>query len=256
MFRKAYLLGLTLLVGTAAAAGAAPQPQRVALQSETWRDILSDLFRERGTRDGGSLLGDRKIEAGLREALEVGTKNAVKKTGRADGFFRNADIRIPLPKQLRPVEQGLRLVGQERVVDQFVLSMNRAAERAAPQAASIFLDAIRGIQFSDVRRIFSGGDTAATDFLRDRTSQRLATAFDPIVGKAMDEVGVTRQYRQLTGRLENLPLGGVRSFDLNDYVVEQSLNGLFHVLGEEEKAIRRNPVARVTQLLKDVFGNR
>lgn len=261
MFKKSAILMLSalLLVGTSVSAAPELRPQRMAQGGNILEDVLGDLLgnrRSSGQNRSGSLLGDAKIESGLREALEIGTRNAVKKTGKLDGYFRNTDIRIPLPKQLRSAEKGLRLLGQGERVDDFVLSMNRAAEKAAPQAASIFLGAVREMKFSDVRRIFTGGDTAATDFLRDRTTDRLSDAFHPIVEKAMDEVGVTRQYRQLTGRLEALPLGGVRGFNLDDYVVDQSLNGLFHVLGEEEREIRRNPSARITKLLKDVFGSR
>lgn len=261
MFKKpaALMLSALLLIGTGASAASPSRPeQRLALSGDWLEDLLGGLLgnRRSGDRERGSLLGDARIESGLREALEIGTRNAVKKTGKIDGYFRNADIRIPLPKQLRSAEKGLRLLGQGERVDEFVLSMNRAAERAAPQAASIFLGAVREMKFSDVRRIFSGGDTAATDFLRDRTTDRLTQAFQPIVGKAMDDVGVTRQYRQLTGKLDALPLGGVRGFNLDDYVVDQSLNGLFHMLGQEEREIRRNPVARVTKLLKEVFGAR
>jgi hypothetical protein len=194
-----------------------------------------------------------RLADGLKEALRVGTDNAVRSTGRVDGFFRNAAIKILMPKQLRTVERGLRAVGQGAIVDEFVLGMNRAAEKAAPHAREIFLDAIMEMTFDDARRIFSGGDTAATDYFRGKTEERLAHAFRPIVEDAMDDVGVTRQYKELVGRYGAFGLGG-EAVDIDGYVVARALDGIFHVLGEEERKIRRDPAARVTAILKEVFG--
>ena len=199
-------------------------------------------------------VGDTRIIAGLREALEVGVGNAVNVTGRLDGFFRNAAIKILLPRELQTVGKTLRALGQGRLVDEFVLSMNRAAERAAPQARRIFVGALREMTFDDARRILTGGDTAATDYFRRKTEDELTDAFHPIVERAMDEVGATRQYKELTGRLRDLPLGRSQSLDIDDYVVGKALDGLFYMVGEEERKIRRNPAARVTQILQDVFG--
>jgi hypothetical protein len=190
---------------------------------------------------------------GLKEALRVGTDNAVRSTGRVDGFFRNAAIKILMPKQLRAVERGLRAVGQDAIVDEFVLGMNRAAEKAAPFAREIFVDAIMEMTFDDARRIFTGGDTAATDYFRRKTEDRLARAFRPVVEDAMDDVGVTRQYKEIVGGYAGLALGG-EAVDIDGYVVSKALDGIFHVLGEEERKIRRDPAARVTAILKDIFG--
>lgn len=201
-------------------------------------------------------LSEARIVAGLREALEVGVGNAVDVTGRLDGFFRNAAIKILLPRELQSLGKTLRAVGQGRLVDEFVMSMNRAAERAAPQARRIFVGAIREMSFDDARRILTGGDTAATDYFRRKTEDELANAFHPIIEKAMDEVGATRQYKDLTGRLRDLPFARGQSLDIDDYVVGKALDGLFYIVGEEEKKIRRNPVARVTDILQDVFGTR
>ena len=194
-----------------------------------------------------------RLTDGLKEALRVGTDNAVRSTGRVDGFFRNAAIKILRPKQLRTVERGLRAVGQGAIVDEFVLGMNRAAEKAAPFARDIFVDAIMEMTFDDARRIFSGGDTAATDYFRAKTEERLARAFRPIVEDAMDDVGVTRQYKELVGTYGAF-LGGGEAVDIDGYVVARALDGIFHVLGEEERKIRRDPAARVTAFLREVFG--
>ena len=201
-------------------------------------------------------ISDDKVASGLKEALRVGTDNAVKYTGRKDGYFGNAAIKILMPKNLRPLESGLRAVGYGPKVDEFILSMNRAAERAAPEAKAIFRDAILAMTFEDVRKILHGSDTAATEYFQARTSSRLTVAFRPVVERAMRENGVTRQYEALVGQYESLPFMKGPNFDINEYVVSQALGGLFHILGEEEKKIRKNPAARVTSLLKEVFTKR
>jgi hypothetical protein len=190
--------------------------------------------------------------AGVREALRIGAQNAVSRTGRRDGFWGNLAIRILLPKELRPVERGLRAVGQDALVDEFVLSMNRAAERAAPYALDIFVDAVAEMTIDDAVGIVRGGETAATDYFRAKTEERLARAFRPVVEDSMEKVGATRRYKELTGQLPFFGRGS--KLDLDGYVVSRALDGLFHVLGEEEAKIRRDPAARVTQILRDVFG--
>ncbi len=199
-------------------------------------------------------LSDAKIGEGLKEALKVGTENTVTFTGKTDGFFLNQAIKILMPEKLRTLEKGLRTVGYGPQVDEFVLSMNRAAEKAAPFAKQIFWDAIREMTFEDVRKIFSGHETAATEYFQGKTTDKLTVIFKPIVDRAMNEVGVTRQYKDLVGRYEAIPFVKKESFDIDQYVVTKALGGLFHVLGDEEKKIRTNPAARTTDLLKEVFG--
>ncbi len=203
-------------------------------------------------RPGG--LNDAKIASGLKEALQIGTQNAVNLTGRLDGYFRNEVIKILMPEKLQTLEKGLRLVGYGPRVDEFVLSMNRAAERAAPRAKAIFWDAIGEMSFEDARKILNGGDTAATDYFQDKTTDRLTAAFRPVVDKAMNEVGVTRRYKELIGRYEAIPFVTSERLDIDQYVVTKALDGLFYVVGEEERKIRTNPTARVTDLLQEVFA--
>jgi uncharacterized protein DUF4197 len=200
--------------------------------------------------------GDAKIAKGLKEALKVSTGNAVTVTGKVDGYFRNEAIRILMPEKLHPLEKGLRTVGLGSKVDEFVLSMNRAAEKAAPLARDIFIGAIKEITFDDVRAILHGGDTAATDYFRSKTTAKLTIAFEPAVKQAMGETGVTRQYEDLAGRYERLPLVHHEAFDLDAYVVSKALDGLFLVVGQEERKIRLDPAAQVTSLLRDVFGKK
>lgn len=214
---------------------------------------LDRLFRGLGVGQPGGL-SDVKIGSGLKEALQVGTENAVNLTGRPDGYFLNEAIKILMPEKLRTLEQGLRAVGYGPKVDEFVLSMNRAAERAAPHAKQIFWDAVGEMTFDDARRILGGHETAATDYFKDKTTDKLTAAFRPVVDQAMNEVGVTRQYKQLVGRFQAIPFAQSEAFDIDGYVVGKSLGGLFHVVGEEEKKIRTNPAARTTDLLKEVFA--
>jgi len=200
-------------------------------------------------------LSDSKIASGLKEALQVGATNAVKLTGKPDGYFANPAIKILLPKNLRPVETGLRAVGYGPKVDSFVLSMNRSAEAAAPAAKKIFLDAILSMSFDDARKILSGSDTAATDYFKQKTTPQLTTAFSPIVKKTMEQNSVTKQYEALTGKAQSLPFMKNENFDITSYVTSQALNGLFYMLGQEEKKIRKDPAAQTTSLLKEVFGH-
>ena len=197
---------------------------------------------------------DSKIASGLKEALRVGTENAVKITGQRDGYFGNEVIKILMPNNFRPVEKALRAVGYGPKVDGFVLSMNRAAEAAAPAARKIFGDAILSMSFDDAQKIFSGGDTAATDYFKSKTSEQLTAAFRPAVERTMNENGVAQQYNALLGQAQSIPFMKSPSLDITQYVVSKALDGLFYTLGQEEKKIRKDPVARTTSLLKDVFG--
>ena len=214
---------------------------------------LDQLFKGLGIGQQSGL-SDAKVGSGLKEALKVGTENTVKLTGRTDGYFMNQAIKILMPEKLQTLEKGLRLVGYGPQVDEFVLSMNRAAEQAAPQAKQIFWDAIGEMTFDDARKILKGSDTAATEYFRDKTSEKLTAAFRPVVDRTMNEFNVTRQYKDLVGRYQAIPFAKAETLDIDGYVVGKALDGLFHVLGEEEQKIRTNPAARVTDLLKEVFA--
>jgi hypothetical protein len=203
---------------------------------------------------GAKTLGDDKIISGLKEALSIGTENTVNLTGNTDGFLKNEAIKILLPEKLQSMDKALRLAGFGSRVDEFVVSMNRAAEQAAPLAKPIFKDAVTNMSFDDARKILNGGNTAATDYFKGKTRDQLATAFKPEVEKTMNQVGVTTQYKQLVGQYTTLPFVKGPAFDVDDYVVGKSLDGLFYTLAQEEQKIRTNPAARVTDILKEVFG--
>jgi Protein of unknown function (DUF4197) len=204
----------------------------------------------------GSGLSDAKIGSGLQEALRVGTENAVNITGQTDGFFKNQLIKILMPKTLQNMEKPLRFVGYGPQIDEFVLGMNRAAEKSVPFAKDIFWDAIGQMSFDDARKILAGSDTAATDYFKAKTSKKLQAAFKPSVEEVMGQVGVNQQYNELIGRYKDVPFAKSITFDVNQYVTEKTTDGLFFVVGQEEKKIRTNPAARVTDLLKEVFSKR
>ena len=206
------------------------------------------------TMRGGA--GDAKNASGLKEALMIGTDHAVDLTGNIDGFLKNEAIKILLPDSLRTAEKGLRLVGMGAKIDEFELSMNRAAEKAVPAARSFFKDAVTQMTFDDIRKIMTGGNTSATDYFKTKTADKLSASFRPTVESAMEEIGVVKQYKQLTGGLQSLPFARGQDFDITSYVVGKTLDGLFHMLGEEEKKIRTDPDAQITPLLKEVFGKR
>ena len=214
---------------------------------------LEQLERNLGLGNASNL-SDSKVTSGLKEALRVGTETSVKLTGRTDGYFKNQAIKILLPGKLHSLETGMRAIGFGPKIDAFVLSMNRSAEAAAPAAKKIFTDAILEMSFEDARKILSGGDTAATDYFKGKTTSRLTAAFKPVVEKTMDENGVMKQYKGLTEQYQSIPFAKNESFDVNKYVVEKALDGLFYELADQERQIRKDPAKRTTALLKEVFG--
>ena len=210
-----------------------------------------------------SSLSTIQIDAGLKEALSIGAERAVALLGKADGFLHDGHVRISLPSSLQTVATGLRAIGQGNYVDEFEKTLNRAAEEAIPETLNIIKDTVQAMSLDDARSILSGGDDAATQFLRKQAGDRLHQAAKPIVSRATEKTGVTSAYKNVMGQaqeggssfgmLGNL-LGG-QSMDLDEYVTTKALDGLFLKLAAEEKAIRENPIARSTELLKQVFAN-
>lgn len=198
-------------------------------------------------------LSDSDMTQGLKEALNVGTGNAVGFLSKKDGYFKNPNVKIPLPEPLRKVEGLLKTVGFGEQVTNFELSMNRAAERAVPEAKNLFVEAISEMNFQDAQQIIKGRENEATLFFKDKTSPRLRELFKPIAHNAMAEVGVTKNYQEINQKLGSIPMGSQLNFDLDGYVTDKTLDGLFYMIAEEEKKIRQNPAARVTDMLKKVF---
>ncbi|HET6433297.1 DUF4197 domain-containing protein [Dyella sp.] len=254
-------LGSGLLLASAPATGAGQ-----------FKDLLNKARQAAQDRTDGrsaSSLPGSDIAAGLKEALAQGTTRAINSLGRDGGFWNNEKVRIPLPGKLAQAGELARQLGQGAKVDAFELSLNRAAEKAVPQVADIFGDAIRKMTLDDARGILAGGDHAATDFFRRVAGDALSARIRPIVAQATDSVGVTQKYKAFTsgsgGALGDVlgSLGGIggksaggSALDLDDYVTRKTMDGLFTIIGEQEQSIRENPAARTTDLLKKVFGSR
>ncbi|HYL15068.1 MAG TPA: DUF4197 domain-containing protein [Terriglobales bacterium] len=217
--------------------------------------VWQTITKSRSNLNAANLSND-KITAGLKEALKVSTGKAVASTGRPDGFLKNEAIKILLPEKLRTAGKGMRLLGMGPQLDELEIGMNRAAEQATPMAKQIFLNALMKMSIGDARSILTGGDNAATEYFRRQSSGELTTAFKPIVYQSMQRVGVIKQYNRLTQNSMAAPLLQTQGFDLDNYVVGKTLDGLFYILGQEEKQIRKDPAARTTALLREVFGTR
>jgi hypothetical protein len=194
------------------------------------------------------------IIAGLKQALEIGTNNSVSFLGKADGFYGNPLFKIPFPEEAKVVEEKLRDLGMHRLLDDFIRTMNRGAENAVKLAAPIFVDAIKQMSFDDARNILRGPDDAATEYFRSKTSDRLAELFKPEVQSALDRVDATKYWGDITTTYNRIPFVKRVETDLSKYVTEKTMNALFTKVAEEEKLIRTDPAARVTDLLKKVFG--
>ncbi len=203
-----------------------------------------------------ALLDEQTVAAGLREALRVATDRTVVSTSKLDGFLGNALIRIVMPEQFEVAAKTLRAVGFGKQVDELEIGMNRAAERAAGEATEVFLNAITQMTLEDAFSILNGGDNAVTNYFRSRTEESLHERFKPIVTEKMSEIGLYKVYNGLTDYYNKLPLVTTPALDLDEYVTQHALNGLFTVLGQEEKRIRTDPLARTTDLLRRVFGSR
>jgi hypothetical protein len=207
-------------------------------------------------------LAPNEVALGLKQALTNGVEAAIRELGHKDGFLTNVHFRIAMPKQLRTVEEALRALKQQKMADEFVATMNHAAEKAVPEAAAVFAESISLISFADAQAILTGAPDAATQFFRRTTETNLYQRFLPIVKKATGSTGVTSNYKKVLSAVEkNKYLGEAldavsdpKSLDLDSYVTNKALDGLFKRIAEEEKRIREDPVARTTDLLRNVFG--
>ncbi len=200
-------------------------------------------------------LSEQQITDALKEALAKGIRQAVTNLGRAGGFLEDPKVRIPMPKNLQRIDETLRKLGQDKLADDFVDTLNHAAEEAVPQAASVLGDALKQMTVADATAILTGTNTAATAYFRRTSETNLYDRFLPIVRKATSQTGVTRTYKQMMDKVGfAAAFLGRDAGDLDGYVTRQTLDGLFVKIGEEEAAIRANPAARTTELLEKVFG--
>ncbi len=209
-----------------------------------------------GAGSSSAPLDEATVGRGLKEALRVGTQRAVARVSQTDGYWANDLIRIPLPEELQEMADLLRRIGFSRQVDEVELAMNRAAEKAAIEAAGVFTDAVLDMTIADAWGILRGGESAATNYFRDRTWDALEQRFRPIIDNKMNDVGLARQYERLAARYNAIPFVTRPAINLDDYLTERALEGLFHELADEEAKIRRDPIARTTELLRKVFARR
>lgn len=231
-----------------------------------WGDILKEVEKQApsvmeslsGSSTSAALpnnLSTEELIAGLKQALEIGTKRAVDTVSATDGYLGNPDIKIPLPNNLQAAAELLDNFGMSSLVEQFETSMNRAAEAAAPEAQAVFLDTLSEMTIEDAKEIYQGSDDAATQYFDDKTRDQLTQLFKPLVADSMTSAGVTKYYQQLVAEAQKYPLVSSLNLDLESYVTDQALDGLFVMLAAEEKAIREDPAARSTELLKKLFSN-
>ncbi|MEO8854564.1 MAG: DUF4197 domain-containing protein [Ginsengibacter sp.] len=216
-------------------------------------DTAKSILQSVGNATNGGLTTDEVVQ-GLKQALQFGTDSATTKLSALDGFYKDALVKIVMPPEAQNVEKTLRNIGLGGVVDNAVLSMNRAAEDASKYVGSIFLNAIKQMTIQDAFGILKGGNTAATDYLKQKTTAQLTTAFTPIVNKSLEKVDATKYWKDVFtayNRFSNKPV----NTDLTAYVTQKALDGLFTKIGLEEQEIRKDPAARVTDILKKVFSN-
>ena len=227
-------------------------PAAFALCSLTGCETAQQVLN--GMNTGSGALSSAEIAAGLKEALSIGTQNSNAKLSALDGFFGNAAIKILMPEEAQKVESTLRNIGLGSLVDKAVLSMNRAAEDAAKSATPIFVNAIKQMTITDAVGILKGGDYAATDYFKTKTTEPLTNAFRPVIEKALTKVDATKYWNDVFSAYNKFAAKPINT-DLAGYVTEKSLAGIFHEGGQEEQKIRKDPAARVTELLKKVFGS-
>lgn len=222
-----------------------------------WLDTIKKAGEEHlqgdSTDTTGSITTSEAI-SGLKAALDKAVDLSISLLGQTDGFLGNDKVRIPMPDTLGKVETALRLAGQAEMADQFVTSMNRAAEQAVPLTKDLFIEAIKRMTFEDAMSILNGGDTSATDYFQRTMTPDLKDKVRPVVSEATDSVNVTKYYKNMTSAVA---LTGISSnaIDLDGYVTDKALEGLFYIMGEEEKNIRENPLARTSDILQKVFGS-
>ncbi len=224
-------------------------------------DFMDDLKKavsgkpaSQATAVPGAVLTNTDMVGGLKEALAKGAQQAIAKLGKTDGFLKNAEVAIPMPESLKKVDKLLRKLGQGKKADEFVATLNHAAEQAVPEAATLFADAISQMTVQDAQTILKGPDNAATEYFRKTSGVKLAERFKPLVEAATDQAGVTRSYKELLDKAGPFAKVMSKDTDLDTYVTDKTVDGLFKMIAAEEKLIRQDPLARSTELLKKVFG--
>jgi hypothetical protein len=221
---------------------------------ESTQQIIKTIEQNYPAAAGGGQLSTADIAAGLKQALEVGAQNSSNQLSALDGFFKNAAIKILLPEEAQKVEKTLRDLGMGSLVDKAILSLNRAAEDATKSAAPIFVDAIKTMTIQDALGILKGGDFAATNYLKTKTTTALTSAFKPVIQQSLDKVSATKYWGDVFNTYNKFATNKINP-DLSGFVTDKAITGIFYQVSLEEQKIRKDPVARVTDLLKKVFGS-
>lgn len=223
----------------------------ILMSCETAQQVLGSIANSTGEPS------ITEVAMGLKEALTVGSQNSSTKLSLADGFFRDEVIKILLPAEAQKVERTLRSLGFNKLVDDAILSINRGAEDACKTAAPIFGNAIKEMSIQDAIGILKGNDSSATIYLKQKTTTALTSAFKPVIQESLNKVGATKYWSDVFGTYNSLPTTFKKiNPDLSAFVTERALSGVFHYVALEEQKIRKDPVARVTDLLKKVFGSK
>lgn len=205
-------------------------------------------------RAGLESVSNQEAGSGLKAALEKGAGSAVDLLGKTDGFLGNKDVKIPLPSTLKKYEKLMRGVGLGKYADELIVSMNRAAEQAVPEAKALFVDAIKKMSLKDAKGILTGGQTAGTDYFKRTTSSQLREKFLPIVKEATSKVQLAQTYNEYAQKGAQFGLISKENASLDEYVTQKSLDGLFYMVAQEEKKIRQNPLQEGSEIIKKVFG--
>jgi hypothetical protein len=219
------------------------------------KKATDEVKKVEGGDKGDNPLSNEDVVKGLKEALQVGTNNSTAATSKVDGFYKNPKIMIPFPPDAQKVRDNAVQFGMQSEVDKFEMNLNRAAEEASKTAATVFIDAITSMTVADGFSILKGADNAATQYLRDKTTADLLVKFKPIVQAAIDKVELTKSWKPIINVYNRIPGVEKQNPDLTDYVTRKALEGLFMLIQDEELKIRKDPVARVSDILKKVFSS-
>jgi hypothetical protein len=225
-----------------------------ACTSAQINQTIGEVNKAMGSQGGEKPLTSGEVGEGLKEALINGISKGSDLVSQMDGYFKNPEIKIPFPPDVKKVEDKLRQVGMGDQVDRFVMTLNRGAEDAAREAKPIFITAIKSMTIQDAWAILKGEDNAATEYLRRTTSPQLVEKFKPVIQNSLNKVSATKYYGDLVNNYNKIPFVEKVNPDLNDYATGKAIDGLFLMIAKEEKNIRKDPVARTTELLKKVFG--
>ncbi len=229
------------------------------LSQAGWKDYFNDIkqnIKGESDKSSGSSLSEETIVSALKQALTQGVEQSVKQLGKDNGFLGDASVKILMPRTLSKVEKGLRKVGQDEVADDFIGAMNHAAEQAMPKTTDILIKAVKDMTLKDAVKILKGEPDAATQYFKRTSSSHLSSAIKPIVQTATNSVGVTDSYKKMINKAGFLAKYVDKdSLDIDQYITDKAVDGLFTKIAVEEKRIREDPVARTTDLLKDVFGS-